>query len=290
MALTGNTFGAEVFKEDWETKLQERLDKNTIWKEVCKVVYTNTKILHNPYMTDATVQTGTRDQAYTHQAVVMTDDDVTIDTFKILPQYIDRADLAQCTYADQMDLADSQGVLLNEALEAALYANHAEYTDFDNASIGGGAGNITVSATNIDDIIRGIKREIREANGDKMLARNGGFIVWRPADFEILEAFVQANGFSTADGALKDGTNNGFRYMGMEHYASNLLTGGHLLGGVKKAITIGICKSTYGQVIIDNEPATAEGAVSAVAVISRVDFKYKTWTKNVPITFDILVA
>lgn len=290
MALTGNTYGAGVEKNEWEIKLQERLSEKTIWKEICKVKYTDTKILHNPYMTDATVQTGTRDQAYTHQPVVMTDDTATINTFKILPQYIDRADLAQISYNDQMELADSQGVLLNEAIETAMFAAHAQFTNFDNASIGGSAGNITVAVTNIDDIIRGVKREIREANGEAMLTRNGGFIAWRPADFEILEEYVQSQGFNTADGALKDGTSQGFKYMGMEHYSSNKLESGHLFGGVKKMLVCGICKSTYGEVIIDNEPATAEGAVSAVAVISRVDYIFKAFTKAVPVLFDILVS
>lgn len=119
--------------------------------------------------------------------------------------------------------------------------------------------------------------------------RNGVFIIWRPEDFEMLEAYVQANGFSTADGALKDGTTQGFKYMGVEHYSSNKGTSGHLFAGVKKVFHLGICKSTYGQVVIDNEPATADGAVSGIAVVSRVDFKFKAWAKVVPVLYDILV-
>ena len=209
-----------MYREEWETKLQERLSENNKWKEVCKVEYTDTKVLHNPYTTDATVQTGTRGSAYTHQDVTLTDETVDITTFKILPQLIDRADLAQQTFVKQMELADSQGVLLNEAIETGMLAEHAQWTNFDNASIGGAAGNITVSESNIDDIIRGIKREIREANGENLMERNGAFIIWRAADFEKLEAYVQAQGFSTADGALKNGTSQGFTYMGMEHYSS----------------------------------------------------------------------
>lgn len=260
------------------------------WKEICKVDYTDTKVLHNPYVTDPTVQSGTRGSAYTHQDVVLTDETVDITGFKILPQLIDRADLAQSTFVSQMEMADRQAVLLNEAIETGMLAEHAQWTNFDNASIGGSAGNITVSETNIDDIIRGMKREIREANGEDLMDRNGAFIVWRAADFEKLEAYVQAQGFSTADGALKDGTSQGFRYMGVEHYSSNKHASGHLFGGVKKAFHLGICRSTYGQVIVDNEPATAAGAVSGIAVVMRVDFKFKAWATVVPVLFDILVA
>jgi hypothetical protein len=53
---------------------------------------------------------------------------------------------------------------------------------------------------------------------------------------------------------------------------------------------LGICKSTYGQIVIDQEPATADGAVSGVGIVSRVDFKTKVWTKVLPILFDINVA
>jgi len=279
-----------IFAEEWAVKAQERLAENNKWKEICKVEYTDTRVLHNPYITDPTVQTLTRDTAYTHQAVVITDDSITISTGKILPQQIDRADLAQQTFVKQMELASNQAVLLNEAIETAMLAEHAQWTNFDNASIGGAAGNITVSESNIDDIIRGIKREIREANGEALMDRNGVFIVWRPADFEKLEAYAQAQGFSTADGALKDGTSQGFKYMGVEHYSSNKIAAGHLFGGVKKVFHVGIVKSTYGQVVVDSEPATADGALSAVAVIMRVDFAFKAWNKTVPVLFDILVA
>lgn len=282
-----------VYGEDWAVKLQERLSDQNVWKEVCRVEYTNTKVLHNPYMTDAAVQNGTRGSAYTHQAIVITDQSIDIDGFKILPQLIDRADLAQSEYVNQMELADSQGVLLNEALEAAMLGEHAQWTNFGTADIGAGGSStdqITVSASNIDDIIRGMKREIRQAKGAKLAARNGMFIVWRPEDFEILEAYVQANGFNTADLALKNGIEDGFKYMNVEHYVSNQHTANHVFGGVKKVFHLGIVKATYGQVVIDQEPATSGGAVSGIGVVSRVDYKYKAWAKTVPVLFDFNVA
>jgi len=264
MALTGNSLGAETRKEEWEVKLQETLADETLFKKVCKVVYTNGYILHNPYRTDPTVQTGTRDQAYTHQAVTLVDDDATISTFEILPQYIDRADLAQQTYEDQMSLAENQGRLLNEALDTAMLEANSQWTNFDNASIGGSAGNITVDETNVIDIINGVIREIQEAKGSSLLARNGGFIIWRPADFEKLKLFMMSNGYNTADMTLQKGATSGVEYAGLTHYVSNRHEAGHLFAGVKGQFTCGICKATYGQVIVVDEPATAEGAVSAV--------------------------
>lgn len=263
------------------------------WKEVCRVEYTDTKVLHNPYETDAAVQAGSRGSGYTHQAITVTEENVDINTFKILPQLIDRADLAQQTYIKQMERADAQGVLLNEAIETAMMAEHAQWTNLG-VTVGGSIGlastAITVTASNVDDIIRAIKREIRKANGEDLMNRQGVFIVWRPEDFELLEGYVQANGFSTADAALKDGTQQGFKYMNVEHYSTNKYATGHVFAGVKKTFHLGICKSTYGQVVIDQEPATTGGAVSGVGIVSRVDFKFKAWAKVVPVLFDVNVA
>jgi hypothetical protein len=288
-----------IYAEEWATKLQERLSEPVKWKNIANVIYTNTRVLHNPYLTEMTVQTGTRGSGYTPQDVTITDESVTISTYKIAPQVIDRADLAQTTFVDQMVLADKQGVLLNEAIESALYANHAARTDFGDTGggvLGLAATQITVSATNIDDIIRAVKREIRKAGGQALLNRNGGFIVWRPADLELLEGFMQANGFTTADrgldggGALDAAGEQGIQYMGLTHYSSNLLTASHVYGGVKRCETIGIVKDTYGQVVVTQDPVVSSAQISGIGVISRVDYAVKVWNNQKPVLFDINVA
>lgn len=284
-----------VYAEKWTVTAQARLSEANKWKDICNVEYTNDRVLHNPYITDATVQTTARGSAYTHQAVTLTDDSVTISDIAILPQLIDRADLAQQTFVKQMELADRQAVLINEAIETAMYTYGATSasTDFGVLDITGSGLStdaITVSSSNIDDIITGIKKKIRTANGEDLLDRNGGFIVWRPADFQLVEQFAMANGFVSADRALVDGIGQGFNYMGLTHYSSNKLTTGHVLAGVKKAIHLGIVKDTYGQVVVDSEPATSGGAMSAIAVIMRADYKFVIWNKMKPVVFDVNVA
>jgi hypothetical protein len=60
-----NTLNTGVYPEEWMTKLQERLDYPTNWKEVCEVIYSDTKIFNLPYMsTEMSIQTGTRGTAY----------------------------------------------------------------------------------------------------------------------------------------------------------------------------------------------------------------------------------
>lgn len=237
-------------------------------------------------MTDLYVSSLSRGTAYTFHPITLTDENITIDSGGISPAFIDRADLAQSTYLNQMSMADAQGIALNEDIESYVFADYGSMTTFDNTQIGGSAGNITVSLSNIDDIITAIIREISEAKGDTLFDRNGGFVVWRPTDFEILTSFMMANGFSTADNALKGGVKGGVDYMGLTHYKSNKLTAGHVIAGIKKLYHLGICKSTYGQVVITQDP----GLVSGIGIISRTDYKGKVWTKVLPVLFNITVS
>lgn len=278
---------------EYETKLQERLDAPTVWKEVCKVKYTNSGILRNPYLTDSTVATGTRGTGYTSVAIATTDDTVSITDYVYSAQHIDDADLAQKTFSDFMEIADNMGTLLNERVETQMLAEHAQWTNFDNASIGGGAGNITVSVSNIKNIISAMKTAIRTAGGGDLLARNGGFIIWREADYEKVELLASSEGFNTADTVLTNGVsqvNGGFMYLGIMHYSSSKHTAGHVFGGVKKAFDLGIVKSTYGKVKTIINPVVSSAQISGIGLESRVDNKFKAWTKMVPVLFDILVS
>ena len=131
-----------------------------------------------------------------------------------------------------------------------------------------------------------MKREIREASGEGLMNRNGAFIVWYPTHFEILESYMQANGFVTADTALKGGTKQGIEYMGVTHYSSNLLATGHVVGGVKKVYHLGILKDTYGQVMVNEKDPLN---ISGISVVSRADFKGKVWENVLPVLFNIHV-
>ena len=281
---------AIIYKEEFETRLQERLDAPMKWKEICRVEYTDSRVLHSPYLTDSTVGTGTRGSAYTSTAVATVDDTLTISTYKYCAQHIDDADLAQKTFSDFMEIADNMGTMPNETIEAAMLAEHAQWTNLDNASIGGSAGNITVSVSNVDDVIRAMKTAIRTAGGGELADRNGMFIMWREADYEKVEALASSQGFNVADDALKNGIKQGFRYGGVEHYSSSKHTAGHVFGGVKKAFHAGIVRSTYGKMKEIVNPVVGGGQISGLGLETRVDYAFKAWAKTAPVLFDILVA
>lgn len=284
-----NTITYETVFED---VLQDRLDHPTTWKEMCAVTITDTRVISSSYMsTTPSVQTVTRGTGHSMQTFAETAETLTISTGRDLGLFVDWADLAQSPWTKPAELFDRIGALLNEFIEANVLAQHASWTDFDNASIGGVAGNITVSASNIDDIIRGVKREIREANGQSLMNQNGVGFVWRAADFELLEAFVQANGFATADTALREGTVEGLSYMGCDHYWSNDHTSGHVFAGVKKIQRLGILRGTYGRAhVIDFPAGDSNTYLSGQSFYSRVDIGHLTPTAHAGLVFDVLVA
>jgi len=284
-----------IYTTDYETTLQERLAHPQTWKEVCDVVYTDTRTVTTGYVsTVPSVQTVTRGSVFNPQDFAMTAENLTISTGRDMPIYVDFADLAQTGYNTQMEIAETQGDLLNEFIETNVLAQHALWTNIgdSNGTVTSGVTTaITVSASNIDDIIRGIKRIIRVANGQSRMRRFGVFIVWRAADFELLEAFVQANGFNMADIALKNGTVEGFTYMGVEHYWSNDHTAGHLMAGVKKTHRLGVLKSLYGKMMTQDFPAGSSGGIlSGTLFYSRVDIGHLVPTNWLTTIYDINVA
>jgi hypothetical protein len=263
-------------KHDYITRLRNRINKPVCWEEVLNVQYSDVRtIVKGAMTTEPSVQTGTRGTSYTYQTFVMQQDTLTISNYRVLPVFIDEADRYQQSYSDQMEIADFQGKKIKEYIEAQMLAQHASWTDFGATDLSNTGDDdttaITVSASNIDDIIRAIKRKLYANNGVDFAMEKGIFIIWRPGDYEFLEAFVQANGFSEADVALKNGIPVGMRYMGVEHYLSTQHTAGHLFAGIKKIGDLGILRGTYGKAKFIEDP----NATSGLGIISRVDYGWE---------------
>jgi len=242
--------------------------------------------------TEPSVVTGTRGTAYNYEDFVLTADTLTISTYKVIPMFIDEADRYQQTYVNQMEIADFQGKKISEKLESQMLAQHASWKDFGATDLTNTGDDdttaITVSASNIDDIIRAIKRKLYANDGVEIAVEHGIFIVWRAEDFELLEAFVQANGFTEADISLKNGipVQKAFRYMGVDHYLSNSHTANHVFAGVKKTAELGILKGTYGVAKFIEDPAKQSG----LGIVSRVDYGFNFPAQKAEFFMDINVA
>lgn len=262
---------------------------------MCDITVTNDRVISSSYYgTFPSVTTVSRGTGLVMNTISQTAETMTISTGRDLGVYVDLGDLAQSPWTNGADIFDRIGALLNEYIESAVLARHASWTDFGTSSIGGGGAatdQITVSASNIDDIIRGVKREIRENNGQSQMREKGVGFVWRAADFELLEAFTQANGTMTADKFLTEGTLEGLHYLGCDHYWSNDHTANHVFAGVKKVERLGILKGVYGKsFVIDFPAADSNTFFSGKAFYSRVDVGHLTPTAHAGLVFDINVA
>ena len=291
-----DTVNVITYETLFEDILQDRLDHPQTWKEMCDVTMTDTQVISSSYVSSglSSVSTVTRGTGHDLTLFQETAETMTISTGRDLGIFLDWGDKAQSPWTKPAEIFDRIGALLNEYIESAVLAQYGSRTDFGTSSIGGGGAAtdaITVSASNIDDIIRGVKREIREGNGQSMMNKNGVGFVWRAADFELLEAFVQANGFNTADQALKEGTVEGLRYLGADHYWSNDHTATHVFAGVKKVQRLGILRGTYGKAHTIPFPGSSENNfLSGEAYYSRVDVGHLVPTAHAGLVFDVNVA
>ena len=290
-----NTIAAGSYnKQAWEAKLSERLNKPTTWRDVADVRMADLRVLNVSYMsTEFATQTGTRGTAYSFSDFTLTNETLTLSESKYAPVFIDHADAAQTDYVSQMDLAVQQAAILSEDIETAVLDDHANWTDV--GIVGGvitssNSTQITVSSTNIDDIVRGIRRIVLVANGGDLMNRNGLFFVWRPGDLEALESFAQANGFNLADKALKNGIENGYHFLGADHYVSNNHAANHVFCGVKKIFKVGILKATWGKRYESIDPSNTDGPLSGTGLNTRADFGTLTPTKHNTILYDLNVV
>lgn len=280
-------------KHDYVARMRNRINRPTSWSDILDVNYSNNRtIVNSSITTEPTVVAGTRGTAYNYQDFTLTADTLTISGLKVIPMFIDEADRYQQSYVSQMNIAEFQGRKISEKIESLTLAEFASWKDFGLGDLSGvsadDATQITVSATNIDDMIRAIKRKLYANNGVDFAVENGIFIVWRAVDFELLEGYVQANGFTEADLALKNGVpvQKGFYYGGVTHYLSNDHTANHVFAGIKRMGKLGILSGTFGAVKFIEDPAKTSG----LGIVSRIDYGFNWPTYLGQFFMDVNVA
>ncbi len=303
----------QIWQAAWENKVAQRLDKSQNWKEVCDVRYTDTQATNFPLISTANEPAVTTAQFASAAGrsdltkvipfigVTYTNETLSVTNTDIDSVYMDYADQAQSRYADWADLGELLGKKIGERIETLVLANGANWTncgDTGGGVLGLSANAITVSATNIAAVIRGVIQQIIAANGYALYKQNGGFIVWRPADWTLLTQFMQANGFYQADLALKNGGGDvggveivGVPYMGLYHYVSTLGSATINMAGVRKTQILGLLKSTYGKTYRDEmPPSSTAGALSGTQIHSRLDWGLLVQTNKKPVAFAVNVA
>lgn len=296
---------AVKYQEIWANKLAQRLDKPQNWKETMDVMYTDTQTTVLPYVSasnEPAVVTSSLTSAAARSTlsnvivpvdVTMSTETLAIVTTNYDAVYLDYADQAQSNYARIADMGDLLGKKINERIGTLVLADAANDTNFGDTGggvLGLASTAITVGASNVDDITRGVIEQVYTANGFDLAKQNGIFIEWRPADWTHVVAFMQANGFNSADAALKNGGQIGVEFMGVFHYVSTQHTAGHLFGGVRKLKKLGLLKSTFGKIYTSETPGHADGMLSGTTIHARLDYGFKMQTNIAGLVFDINVS
>lgn len=283
------------------------MDKPQNWKDVNDVVYTDTQTYNFPLISTsnepavATLTNTAAGRSLLSNVIpfvvfTQTNETLSIVTTEIVSNYLDYADQAQSNYAKIADMGDLLGQKMTERIEAIALANHTNWTDFGDTGagvLGLASTQITVSATNIDDIVRGIIERIQAANGWDLYMQNGGFAVWRPTDWTFLAQYMQSMGYAFADEALRDGGKGrmGKETMGLFHYMSTSHTANHVMAGVRRVQKLGILASTFGKVYKQNNPASSTaGSLSGTQIHTRADYGLLIPTNLKPTLFDVNVS
>src|SRR5688572_33392995 len=112
-----------TYETTFEDTLQDRLDHPTTWKEMCKVTVTNTRVITSSYMsTTPSTQAVTRSTAVALQTFAETAETLTISTGRDLGGLVDWGDYYQSPWTSKAELFDRIGALLNEYIEAQVFA------------------------------------------------------------------------------------------------------------------------------------------------------------------------
>ena len=275
--------------------MQERLDEPQNWREMCKVEMTNTQVITSNYIStaggwaaDAALTRGT---SFDPTDVAQTAESLTISTGRHVTTYFDFADLLQSPWTSEEEIYSRAGSRLGERIETAVLARHASWRNL------GGSGGVwtdavdtvlATSAANVDDLARLMRQVVREQAGQEFLRSNGIGAVLDPISFSFVEAFAQANGFESADEALKKGLAPQVHYLGVTWYVSNLNAADHAFGGIRKIERLGILKGTFGKMHkFPGIAGTSGGIQSGVAYHTRVDYGHLTPTAHSALVFDI---
>ena len=159
--------------------------------------------VNRPYTSDFQVNTYTKGTAVSIQDITATNEYLTVDTTKEVSFYVDEIDRIQNIYNAADIRAGKAGYRLSNEMDGAFLAEVENATyDFDDGDIGGTGGNpITLSTSNTVKSFSLLKAMM---NKNSIEADRVWDVVIDPASASFIEQQVVANGFNTADLALRN--------------------------------------------------------------------------------------
>lgn len=237
--------------EFWEARMQVNLRESMVAQEVAAVTTSinGSDKIHKPYFTEFAVSSYTPGTDVTLQGASSTDDSITINTFKDVPIYIDEAEETQSFYDTMAMAIDSASYKLRDTIDAAVFAEVDNGTEFDAGDMGGTDGSaIVLSSANIISLFSNARKALQTLN---VVEANDFCAVLPPAALAYVAQSATGVGFNFADAALTNGKVG--NYMGFDLYMSNNLTTG-TYGGTENTTYCYIGKKGMIQLIMLASP------------------------------------
>lgn len=178
--------------------------------------------VHRPYRSNLVVNDYTRDTAVTIQSLSATDENLVVDTAKIIPFYIDDLDKIQNGYDTAMEFADDAGEKLENTIDAEFLAQYDNAgSTVDDGDIGGTDGNaIELTTSNVVSTMVQARRKLKANNVS--LTRKPLFAVVGPQFMATILEAIEGKMTQLGDNTGVNGHLG--KYMGFDIYESNNLT------------------------------------------------------------------
>ncbi len=279
----------------WANMMQVPLRKSLVAEAVADVQFEPLLAygdkVNQPYIDETSVETYTPGQPFEAKGTTATQDTLTVDQFKIVPNYVDDVNELQSKYRYSMDLIDNQAYQLRDDIDTAvlrhvtgagnfLYAPSAEAggdirksDDLSNVS----ASTQRIKVQNADSDTSGVspielfsrvRRELRVQNVEEA----GDWIaVVKPDIAQIIEMLGADKGFSVADATLRNGWAGSF--LGFNIYISNNLPNHWAYFGKSRRIALVV--QMPPRVRIKDVPNKL-----GVNIVTSIVYGTKVFTKN----------
>lgn len=206
-------------------RIGQKLYKLTIFRSLASFVEMDQlkdgQSVDRPYRADIVVENYTKGTALTAQDLTATADVLSVDVVKAALIYVDDVDKIQNRWSAANEWGDEMGKRLAIALDARFLYEVVNANDtIDSGDVGGTAGQgITVTTSNIDKVFSSVNKKF-DVNNVDLSDRN---LVISPQFKEVL--IQRVGGKETMLGDRTSKTGNIGRYLGLELYLSNNLTG-----------------------------------------------------------------
>lgn len=219
-----NSLTASI-KELWSKEMQLKHEKTDVFRAIARMtereILKHGDTLNRPFRSAVTVQNYTRGTDFAVRDLTTTNEQLSVDTAKVAPMYIDDLDALQHEYSVLQEFAQDAAVQLGNKIDSVVLAEYAQAdSDVDNSDVNAGtAGDgFQVTPANVKKVFFIAARKLDALNVD---AKDRAAVV-SPQFLQILREYVSDRETGWGDEVGNNGEIGNFA--GFKVYLSNNIT------------------------------------------------------------------